>query len=93
MITLKGVFKKYIFKNTDNGYVIGLFRIKEITKDEEINLDEIPATITFTGYFHELTEDDNYNLNGKFVNHAKYGLQFQVDSYERLLPKDTDATV
>ena len=48
MITLKGVFKKYIFRNTDNGYVIGLFRIKEITKDEEINLDEIPATITFT---------------------------------------------
>ena len=93
MITLKGVFKKYIFRNTDNGYVIGLFRIKEITKDEEINLDEIPATITFTGYFHELTEDDNYSLNGKFVNHAKYGIQFQVDSYERVLPEDNDATV
>ncbi len=93
MITLKGIFKKYIFRNTDNGYVIGLFRIKEITKDEEINLDEIPATITFTGYFHELTEDDNYSLNGKFVNHAKYGIQFQVDSYERVLPEDNDATV
>ena len=93
MITLHGVFKKHIFKNTDNGYVIGLFRIKEIIKDEDINVDDIPSTITFTGYFHELTEDDNYSLNGKFVNHAKYGLQFQVDSYERLLPKDTDATV
>ena len=93
MITLKGIFKKYIFKNADNGYVIGLFRIKEITKDEDINLDDIPATITFTGYFHELTEDDNYSLNGKFVNHAKYGIQFQVDSYERVLPEDNDATV
>ena len=91
MITLKGTFKKYIFKS-DTGYVIGLFKIKEIDTTEQLDYD-ITNTITFTGYFHELTIDDNYSLNGKFINHPKYGFQFQVESYERLLPVEKDGII
>ena len=88
---LKGTFKRYIFKS-DSGYVIGLFKIKEITKDNE-ELPDITNTITFTGYFHELTEDSDYILEGKFINHSKYGIQFQVDNYERCLPEEKDSIV
>ena len=91
MITLKGTFKKAIFRS-DNGYVIGLFRIKEIDKNEELP-DDISNTVTITGYFHELTEEENYALNGKFTNHPKYGIQFQVESYDRILPEEKEATV
>ena len=91
MTTLKGIFKKAIFRS-DNGYVIGLFRVKEADSSE--HLDEIGHnTITITGYFHELTEEDNYQLVGNFIEHEKYGLQFQVENYERVLPESKDSIV
>ena len=90
VVYIKGNFKRYIYKG-DNGYVIGLFKIKESNSDE---LDEyINHTITFTGYFHELIEDDMYLFNGQVVEHEKYGTQFQVDNYERILPEENDAIV
>ena len=90
MVCIKGNFKRYIYKG-DNGYVIGLFKIKEINSND---LDEyINHTITFTGYFHELVEDDMYSFSGQMVEHEKYGNQFQVDSYERILPEEKDAIV
>ena len=91
MTTIKGSFKKYIFKG-DNGYTVGLFKIKEIENlDSDIEINQ--NTITFTGYFHELTEDDNYSLTGKFIEHEKYGVQFQVDGYERILPEEKEGII
>ncbi len=87
---IKGNYKRSIFKN-DNGYVIGLFKVKE-TNDEELEI-YVNRTITFTGYFHELNEDDTYIMYGKLINHDKYGEQFQVDSYDRQLPEGKDAIV
>ena len=87
---IKGIFKRYIFKS-DSGYVIGLFKVKE-TNNNDLD-DFIDHTITFTGYFHELTLDDTYLFNGSLVEHEKYGRQFQVDSYERVLPEEKDATI
>ena len=75
---IKGNFRCYIY-NGDNGYVVGLFKLKD-------DIDDIPSTITFTGYFPELNLDDTYIFKGEFVEHNKYGLQFQVESYERVLP-------
>lgn len=87
---IKGNFKKYIFKS-DTGYCIGLFKVKETNSDI---LDEyIDHTITFTGYFHELNEDDTYLFYGNLVEHEKYGKQFQVENYERVLPEEKDAIV
>ena len=90
MDTLKGTFKRYIYKS-DKGYVIGLFKVKEAT-GEDLTF-YVNHTITFTGYFHELNEDDTYLFYGKLVEHEKYGEQFQVDSYERVLPEEKDAIV
>ena len=90
IVCIKGNFKRFIYKG-DNGYVIGLFKVKDTNANE---LDEyINRTITFTGYFHELIEDDMYSFNGQIVEHEKYGTQFQVDSYERILPEANDAII
>ena len=89
-VYIKGNFKRYIYKS-DTGYVIGLFKVKEANSFE---LEEfINHTITFTGYFHELNEDDTYIYYGKLVEHEKYGIQFQVDNYERVLPEEKDSIV
>ena len=85
---VKGHFNKSIFKS-NNGYVIGLLKL------EETNIEELKnyKTITFTGYFAELTEDDLYVFYGELVEHPKYGLQYQVDEYERVKPEDKDGIV
>ena len=81
MSFIKGNFKKYIFKS-DSGYIIGLFRVKDCSDD-----------ITFTGYFPLLNETDLYVFNGNMVNHTKYGEQFNVVSYEVILPNEKDNVV
>lgn len=88
--TIKGNFRKYIYK-TDKGYVVGLFKVKE-TNSEELAF-YVNHTITFTGYFHELNEEDTYLFTGKLVEHEKYGEQFLVESYERVMPEEKDAIV
>ena len=86
---IKGNLKKILFQG-DNGYIVGLFKIKETS---ESNKDFIGKIVTFTGYFHELNEMDTYNLFGKFVLHPKYGEQYQVDNYERCKREDKDSII
>ena len=85
---IKGNFRRSIFQS-DKGYVIGLFKVRE-TNDEALE-EYVNHTITFTGYFHELNEDDTYVLYGEAVNHPRYGFQFQTSRYERLKPTGKDA--
>ena len=87
---IKGNYKRSIYEN-GTGYVIGLFRVSE-TNDESLS-DYIGRTITFTGYFHELNDNDTYMFYGEKVIHNKYGEQFRVDSYERCKPEEKDSIV
>lgn len=87
---VKGIYKKSIFKS-DKGYIIGLLRVYEtniIEMQEYVN-----RTITFTGYFAELLENDKYTMYGEIANHPKYGFQFNVKEYERVKPEDKTAIV
>ncbi|MBQ9181419.1 MAG: ATP-dependent RecD-like DNA helicase [Bacilli bacterium] len=84
---IKGTYKGSIFES-DNNYVIGLFRIKD-TNDENMK-NYINKTITFTGYFLELNKEDTYFFYGEEVNHPKYGFQYNVKEYERIKPDDID---
>lgn len=89
-VYIKGNFKRYIFKS-ETGYCIGLFKVKEANSSE---LEEfLDHTITFTGYFYDLNDDDTYLFYGNLVEHEKYGKQFQVENYERVLPEEKDAIV
>ena len=87
---IKGIYKRSIFKS-DKGYVIGLFKVKD-TNDEELE-NYINKTITFTGYFADLKEDDNYIFYGNLIEHPKYGMQYEVKEYERLKPNDKEGII
>ncbi|MDD4718589.1 MAG: ATP-dependent RecD-like DNA helicase [Bacilli bacterium] len=87
---IKGTYSKTIFKS-DNGYIIGLFKIKETNIDNLEN--SIDRTITFTGYFHDLTEGDPYIFYGEEVRHPKYGDQFKVINYDRVKPEGKDGMI
>ncbi|MBR2712752.1 MAG: ATP-dependent RecD-like DNA helicase [Bacilli bacterium] len=87
---IKGTFKKIIFEGNNN-YVVGLFRIKET--DIEDLYEFVTRTITITGYFHELTVDEKYIMNGEVSINKRFGMQFNVESYDRLVPEGKDAIV
>ena len=86
---IRGKIKQMIFES-ENGYKVGLFRIKEASgKMEEF----INKTIPFTGYFADLDGEAYYKLTGNYVFNERYGNQFQTSSYEREEPKGKDAVV
>jgi len=88
MAQIKGIFINDIYTNHQNGYTVGLIRIKESSEEDKIN-----KVITFTGIFDELKYKATYKMEGNFVSHSKYGLQFQVDSYELMLPTDEEEII
>lgn len=87
---VKGVYKKAIF-SSEKGYIIGLCKVVET--DNKVFSSFIDKTITFTGYFYDLNEGDTYVFNGEEIEHPKYGLQFNVESFEKVKPEDKDGIV
>ncbi len=87
---IKGKYKNDIFRS-DKGYVIGIFRINE-TNIEEMK-EFVNHTITITGYFYDLNENDNYTLYGEVVDHPRYGIQFNVKESEKVKPTDKDGII
>ena len=80
MSYIKGTYIKEVYSNPDNGYIVGVLKIKET------DLDITNSTIYFTGSFYNLRIKSNYTLEGDYNNHPKYGNQFHVTRYELLLP-------
>ena len=87
---IRGKFKQMIFES-ENGYKVGLFQVKE-TEQEEMK-EQVNKTITFTGYFADINNTDYYKLYGKYVFNERYGYQYLVSSYEREEPKGKDAVI
>lgn len=88
MAYIVGKFIQDIYSNSDNGYMVGLLRVSDSDYEEYIN-----KVITFTGIFDELKYKTNYKMEGNFVSHNKYGKQFQVESYEMILPTEKEELV
>ncbi len=87
---IKGTYKRCIFSSND-GYTIGLIKIKE-TDDQDL-LDYVGKQFTFTGLFADLNVDENYTLYGNTVDNPKYGIQYKVNRYEKLMPEDKDGLI
>jgi len=87
---IKGTFKRNIFSSND-GFTVGLIKIKE-TNDPDL-FDYVNKQFTFTGLFAELTIDENYIFYGEVIDNQKYGIQYKVNRYEKLLPETKDGLI
>jgi len=87
---VKGTFRQTIFRS-DKGYIIGLLKVHE-TNIIEMK-DYVNRTITFTGYFAELNENEKYIMYGEITTHPKYGFQYNVKESERVKPEGKDGIV
>ena len=61
---------------------------EEYVKDIINDLDE---ELTIVGYLPFINIGDTLKAMGKFVEHQEYGLQFKVDTFEKMMPKTTKA--
>ena len=86
-----GNIRKIIFESNTGPYKVGLFRVKE-TNDPEME-EYINKVISFTGEFNEINDDVEYMFYGSLVLHPKYGIQYNVESYEISVPTDEESLV
>lgn len=84
-----GNIRKIIYTG-DNGYRVGIIKVKKASTSFEYLKDK---SLTFSGYFHDLDEDEIYKFSGGIINHYKYGEQFNVTFYEREMPEEKDSVV
>lgn len=73
---IEGYVEHIIFRNEDNGYTV-----MELVADG--------SEITCVGIFEYIGEGELLELHGNYVEHATYGQQFKVESYETKIPEDT----
>lgn len=73
---IQGFFNAIIYRNSDNNFVIGDFSTEEESFIVKGHMDD-----------GTLSEGLRLCLTGDFVNHSKYGRQFQFVDYEFVLPK------
>ncbi len=76
---LEGVVERIIYSNSDNGYTIC---------DVSVADDDI---ITAVGIMPMTGEGDRLTMYGQWVHNPKYGRQFSVTQYERIMPADVES--
>ena len=77
---LEGIVDEIIFRNDDNGYTVFLFDCSD-------------KGYVVVGSFLSINIGENLKLVGNFKHNGKYGMQFQVDSYESIAPKTRNGII
>ena len=75
---LTGEIQDIIYKNEVNSYTIAEFETEE-------------ENTVVVGYLPFVNSGDTLKVIGKFVEHKEYGRQFKVDTFEKLMPRTTEA--
>ena len=82
-IEITGRLIKTIFHSESNLFTVGVFKLYELNEKE----------VTVTGYFPKFNKDLLIALSGYYTEHPRYGMQFQVSHYRRILPTDRDSII
>lgn len=72
---LEGTVETVLFRNEQNGYTV-------------LDLDANGTLVTVVGELGDVEEGEQLAIDGVYVNHARFGMQFQAQYFERKLPAD-----
>lgn len=82
METITGQVERITFYNPENGY-----SVVRIRPDQRQTRGLSPdGLVTVVGNLPELTTGEHVRLQGDWSSHPRHGLQFQVETYEQILP-------
>ncbi len=84
---IKGELLYTIFRNEQEDFTIAKITIHETNEDYQ------EKEIVIKGYFSELQESAVYSFYGTFERHAKFGLQYKVNSYQTFIPDTKDGLI
>ncbi|MFC7320976.1 ATP-dependent RecD-like DNA helicase [Halobacillus campisalis] len=59
----------------------------------DTNEDFSEKSLVIKGYFPPLEEGESYVFHGEFQEHKKFGRQYQVDFYKRVMPETKDGLI
>ncbi|MFD1030537.1 SF1B family DNA helicase RecD2 [Metaplanococcus flavidus] len=76
-----------IFHNPQN-----LFTIAKV-KIQQTNTSYTDKEIIVSGYFPELSMEEEYRFTGAVKNHPRYGIQFQVETFSKEVPETEQGIV
>jgi len=82
MSYIEGDIQRYLFYSEDTSYSVIKLRIVD-TDDRD--LVHFEPTIIVCGFFPKLEHSVRYRFYGDIVNHAKYGIQYNANRFERLV--------
>ncbi|MGA9530446.1 MAG: ATP-dependent RecD-like DNA helicase [Candidatus Babeliales bacterium] len=71
---LSGTVDRFLFKNQENGFAVALLKIKK------------QDSIIITGTCASLQSGEHINAKGRWKTHAKFGKQFEIESYSSQPP-------
>lgn len=80
METIEGKLLDIVYKNEENGFLVGKFFVDE-------------KEITITGCMPTVNPLEDFSLEGEYVKHEVYGLQFKVNSFIPIVPSTKDAII
>ena len=75
MDVIAGYVDHIIFHNADNGYTV-------------LNLMNADAEVICVGIFSAISEGENIEVTGEYVDHPTYGKQFKAEHFEQKEPTD-----
>ncbi len=84
MDNLSGSIERVTYYNPENGYSV--LRLRPDQRVAAANTSRDTGVVTVTGNLPELSAGETVRLQGKWVNHPKHGLQFEVERCEQTLP-------
>lgn len=75
MAVINGYIDHIIYHNQENGYSVFILTQKQ-------------KEVTCVGTFSSISEGENIEATGEYIEHPTYGSQFKIESYEEKEPED-----
>ncbi len=72
---LEGTVENVLYINPENGYTV-------------LDLDADGTMVTVVGEMGETEEGERLSVDGEYITHPRYGMQFRAQYWERKLPAD-----
>ncbi|MFC7060729.1 ATP-dependent RecD-like DNA helicase [Halobacillus seohaensis] len=84
---IKGELNRMIFHKESEYFSIASISVTDT------NEDFIEKSLVIKGHFPPLEEGETYVFRGEFQDHKKFGRQYQVNFYQRVMPETKDGLV
>lgn len=83
MEKISGHFEHIIYRQEENFFTVARFKLHDASE----------KTILVTGHIENLDKEILYHLEGEYVEHPRYGMQFKVYYLTKAKPTDRDALI